>query len=101
MSAHTPGPWARTNLTIHTQSTAHRGALGLARVFDWIETDGVLDANEATANARLIAAAPALLEALEHMIGASTIVHTQGETERIHALSQARAAIAQAKGERS
>ena len=49
-ATHTPGPWTRTNLTIHTQSTAQRGALGLARVFDWIETDGVTDASEATAS---------------------------------------------------
>jgi hypothetical protein len=68
MTKHTPGPWDRTNLTIHTKSTAERGALGIARVFEaGIETEAADSVDQATANANLIAAAPALRKFIDQI----------------------------------
>ena len=71
MSAHTPGP--RCNMPEHWQSDG--------RSYDW----------------RLIAAAPALLEALEHLV--ETYGMPRAQEYEGTALIQARAAIRAAKGE--
>jgi hypothetical protein len=59
---------------------------------------------ESEANARLIAAAPALLEALQAMVDEQveymTINHL-GDPEKQHNIKRARAAIALAQGEQS
>lgn len=108
MSQHTSGPWRRTNLTIHTAPTADRPALVIARVLEaGIETEAANSVEQATANANLIAAAPALLEALEAVMAKNTRVQGPEQfadpadwiviTEA--AFDKARAAIAQAKGQ--
>lgn len=74
-AAPTPGPWARTNLTIHTVSTTDRPALKLARVYDAPESDGPASPEEATANARLLAAAPELRAALAALYEHCAMVH--------------------------
>ena len=68
---HTQGPWSDDHLSQHERATITGGKLRL------IKTDGVIvaflpqwldtpeEASEARANARLIAAAPDLLEALQ------------------------------------
>ncbi len=85
MSAHTPGPWV-ANLTPDGDKIAICGdGLVVAR------TTGVTE--EKQANARLIAAAPDLLQVLQDMLAN----HDAGES--IIGFETARAAIAKARGE--
>lgn len=83
---HTPGPWRKSGVII-------KGANGEAVCFlsqrndDHRKPDGELEAN-----ARLIAAAPKLLEALEVIVAAF-------DGDIADALKAAQAAIAEAKGE--
>lgn len=82
MSAHTPGPW-------HYEKAYHE-----SRYFVGSETHFDLAVVADEPDARLIAAAPALLEALEAMVtGAPPRYIPFGE------LDKARAAIRAAKGE--
>ena len=104
---HTPGPWLfRTAPTsaglCHIVSAADwRGAFiygdGLRKGID----DALPKAQELAANARLIAAAPDLLEALQHI--EEYWNQDQNETAMAdacwHAINTARAAIARATGE--
>lgn len=91
MSAHTPGPWKAGNVENRTG--------GRSAVLIW--ADGGDDLGEARtfADARLMAAAPELLEALERMV-AMFADHTQYDEEGYEtaAVAVARAAIAKAKG---
>ena len=59
------------------------------------------DLEQAKANARLIAAAPDLLEALEDMLAQADFAASVrgGEGHMKHAMAKARAAIVKAKGE--
>jgi phage tail protein X len=103
---HTPGPWRYGHL---------KGADGLYRteVFSdehggiaschWTPKhcgDGVTETYR-EANARLIAAAPDLLEALQVVLRDYTAVYDIGDVEMQPALYQARAAIAKATGEKT
>ena len=91
MSAqHTPGPWLTDRNNVHTgQIAIVHHCIGN----DWIEiwsdkwAETGMCESEQEANARLIAAAPDLLEALEAML---TVGQPEGLTEK------ARAAIAKA-----
>jgi hypothetical protein len=82
---HTPGPWDACGCTIYS------GEKRIGQTWD-AEDDG-LPAPEMEANARLIAAAPELLEAFEGMVA---------DWERVHGMipqdHEARAAIAKARG---
>lgn len=92
MSAHTPGPWFISEQyrklhgidSVLVASRIENGAPGIARVF----VAGL--GSQFEANARLIAAAPELLEALETII---TSTAPRRSLVRI-----ARAAIAKARG---
>lgn len=91
MSAHTPGPWFKS----HSPDYFANGA---TVVRHGNERSGLVVAvlpnlRQLDANARLIAAAPALLEALER------IIYTP-DMERADITDIARAAIAQAKEEK-
>ena len=101
---HTPGPWfifgnghcvggANTDATtLNEHPTAGIAMCGMAR----------RDPAECTANARLIAAAPDLLEALQaayDALGISYPLHSSDMDKRGAVLAQARAAIAKATGE--
>ncbi len=100
MSKHTPGPWKlaqdggagnRTRLVILGPRTLARGEL--AQIGDkWRAPD-----DEDRANARLIAAAPALLEALRGVANYIRILEREGyiTDDDVKAV---RAAIAQAEG---
>jgi hypothetical protein len=100
MSKHTPGPWEVVDLphgiVVRTESPKKTrfGASRYAAIggFDRAEPDQFA---EAMANARLIASAPDMLEALE------TIVATERDRHGYHPAwtDQARAAIAKARGE--
>lgn len=109
MNNHTPGPWAtetwtyevdRDIPTIRTAGDAIAQALDLWR-------DGADSTAERDANARLIAAAPDLLAALEEMVSEhdtywrNTVADNPGyfPPDDTGGLVLARAAIAKAKGE--
>ena len=100
-AAHTPGPWVLTDgdrfessCVITTHLRLDESIASIAEVeTDWIEPLG----SEQRANARLIAAAPDLLFALERMVRqhGSNFISYSGD----HPVSVARAAIAKATGE--
>jgi hypothetical protein len=91
---HTPGPWhigMKPGPIIYGPSGEQVACL----------LPAMLDNQENKANARLIAAAPALLEALKalHIVGLGSMADTEGDDAAISAMEQARQAIAQATGE--
>jgi len=86
MNKHTPGPWSVDDPhQIWAESAGEYVAI--TRVEDW-ET---IPREQAEANARLIATAPDLLEALNELIGWQT-------TAPHEAIQAAKAAIAKATG---
>lgn len=90
--AHTPGPWTILPNTPHFVRAMHP-AEGMQPVATVYHFDG-----ELSANARLIASAPELLEALEAVLPDLehyVATHGPGPDKR---LAAARAAIAKAKG---
>ena len=103
---HTPGPWlSRTTPTsaglCHIVSAADwRGAFIYGdRIREGVD-DALPKAQELAANARLIAAAPDLLEALQVMVRDYTASHADdGSLEMQPAILQASQAIARATGE--
>lgn len=109
---HTPGPWRvpdqtyRRHLTVETSDkidvfdgmVACPGSGGSVSYTDTICTLGWQGTPEWEANARLIAAAPDLLEALERCL--NFIENTESEMgDTLECGDKARAAIARAKGE--
>ena len=90
---HTPGPWYVVASGICASPTPQSGALYIA----WHNvSSSYRDSGEQAANARLIAAAPALLEALKSLMG--RFERTGEAWMGDPAMQQARAAIAQAEG---
>ena len=90
MSAHTPGPWrAVPNAPGISDTVIDSGRRVVADVISRKSTD------ELRANARLIAAAPELLDALEGLLNALPSATTHP------AIKAARAAIVKATGEAS
>lgn len=83
MSTHTPGPWHVAN---GCQIRSAKDQIAKA----WMMRNG-----EGLANARLIAAAPEMLEALEEIVSAAD---GDGWSQLDADLRKARAAIAKAKG---
>ena len=100
MSDYTKGPWkygaelsSRTGEWLISFDAGNRGrGIGIAETRP--------GSGQEEANARLIAAAPELLEALEWVLGEYQVIFTDetGKTEN-EAIAFARAAIAKAKGE--
>ena len=92
---HTPAPWVVESRPGHDSYVTGGGSYRIARVIHGYAVEG-------KANARLIAAAPALLAALEAMVGQAEepyhIDMFEATTHGAEALSSARAAIAQARG---
>lgn len=104
MTRHTPGPWYvsgtidgyairyRDQADYYTIATAHDD------IGAWRNTDD----EEAAANARLIAAAPELLEALRMMLEDADDAHGRGDGTpwvTFASMNRARAAIAKATGD--
>ena len=83
MSKHTPGPWKRKIKSV----------LIPIAPYEWAEAYG-----GSIANARLIAAAPDLLEALKEIVAAAD---GKGWEQLDPSFKKARAAIAKAEGEES
>ena len=102
-SKHTPGPWSayvdRSTKTIAVDIGPDPHG-GRPCIVDWTGFDGCdLPLNQRIANARLIAAAPDLLEALKDMLNAENTYPYGGMSEsEIAAIQKARAAIAKAEG---
>ena len=96
---HTPAPWRVSSESPHIIKKDYR-AIGSDAGFLIASTMGndnsgfYASEQEADANARLIAAAPELLEALEELIAATQHLDPCQAT-----VDKARAAIAKAKGE--
>jgi len=95
---HTPGPWIvsekRDGLLIIRQKDRATTLLPIGHVL----AAGWEDKETAMANAALIAAAPALLEALRELTTVLDFHDEQTDTEKSW-IKTARAAIAQAEGE--
>jgi len=95
-AAHTPGPW------MHVEEDGRRMAIGTVGTEYFplsrrvAVTIGI--GNSDKANARLIAAAPELLAALEGMVGLLDGYPCKPNTEVHAGLANARAAIAKARG---
>ena len=88
MSKHTQGQWKATEVA---NGFTVEGARYIADVHKW--TDG--PDSEAAANARLIAAAPEMLEALRHILAD----FEECEEASPEAVREAKAAIARATGQ--
>ena len=95
MSKHTPGPWTANKPTRDNgRAEIHAGCMLVAQAFNWM-----LDAEgdeQCWADARLIAAAPDLLEALKEIVDAAD---GAGWEQLDPSFKKARAAIAKATGE--
>ena len=96
MNKHTPGPWETDDIKScdghrYVLAGNHEEAQVIARIT--LRTFVGPTQSESEANARLIAAAPELLESLRLFVGENK-THTEGERMEV-----ARAAIAKATGE--
>ena len=95
---HTPGPWCVFHMgdTIAIE-TGVEASGSRPNVIDWTGFDSnEQDPGTDLANARLIAAAPELLEALENIT--ANLEHAFPALKDLGPLSQARAAITKARG---
>ena len=96
MSTHTPGPWEAAGSYVRTKRTASGGGFFVAdcwRSWDPANVEFAFDGSEADANARLIAAAPDLLESLR-----MAVKYLKGENMGSVMLPKFDAAIAKAEG---
>lgn len=99
MSKHTQGPWIATAKL--SASENHRGFRIMDGANTWALADvqpGDEDGEIGRANAHLIAAAPAMLEALEKLVYTLEDEVLMHDDQRA-AMTQARAAIKAARGE--
>jgi len=100
MSKHTPGPWHHTGREFNDVRDSDDELVAVALHLRVGQPERSVQ--EAEANARLIAAAPELLDALKKMESALAKCfgpHKAEEGDRHRALAQARVAIAKATGE--
>jgi hypothetical protein len=98
MSKHTPGDWYVSHNELTSDSLPGRNTIATMAV--WLPHAE----EEQRANARLMAAAPDLLEALNAIIAVDeksplVIMHPSVRTQLIVALDDARKAIAKAEGQ--
>lgn len=102
MTQHTPGPWEPTLGQVPPESVWNQhGFARICRLSDRYDS-GPLSNSTITANARLIAAAPdllAALEALAEFIPDIALHNTQAMMRRDTAINLTMAALAKAKGE--
>lgn len=100
MTDHTPGPWGASGVHVRTETHTVAVAVGQTRKAPWDGPDASVDYDQCCANARLIAAAPDLLEALEEVLEDITHEdHVPGDWSVQVVVRKAREAIAKAKGE--
>lgn len=94
MSKHTPGPWFVDGLIV---SAAGKGSVGFAYGPSFAERSEV--GRESLANARLIAVAPELLEALQMLLSYTLSCEALLNATPAGQIEVARAAIAKATGD--
>lgn len=105
MSKHTPGPWelqkplfGEQHIYVHSENSINGKVLSGRQHICVVPYEGKRGSaayhEMFNANARLIAAAPVLLEALKQ-----AVAWIEGERTPIDALANARAAIAKAEGQ--
>ena len=85
---HTPGPWIAHGITINHEQPGVEYPIATT-------TNSPIPTEEAYANARLIAAAPAMLEALRAV---AALANGQGRANLMEVAGQAQQIIAQAEG---
>ena len=88
MNKHTPGPWRVVEDRVPASLEVYSGKTAIAECWRRAETETEL------ANARLIAAAPELLDALQYLANVCPAINAQGE----EAHQRASAAVAKAVG---
>lgn len=106
MSKHTPGPWVvNREKYAHITNTMFAGIVadicyvaGEEPLFVCTPTDWIVTADERLPNARLIAAAPDLLEALQDVLAWIDEIGAEAKRRDTERLAPARAAIAKAEG---
>jgi len=93
LPAHTPGPWGTEpyGRVVATCGNVQRGTV-------WASCDKLKSADECRANARLIAAAPELLQAAQTMLALVMLKYGNLDADVNTATDAARAAIAKALG---
>lgn len=96
MSGHTPGPWSYRQADRISHGRAIRGAMVLRVKKGGTTVVADLTGPDSDANARLMAAAPELLDALREAYAAMEPMHHEPVVSE--ALDAARAAIAKAGG---
>jgi len=94
-SKHTPGPWTIDG-SVRTSINAGTKHIALANFYNSVEPEFNVSGEEHEANARLIAAAPELLAALDELVDALTAGYVPQQDGRM--LKEARALIAKAEG---
>lgn len=100
MSAHTPSPWEAKCAKDGCGDIGIVGDCGVvAECFHDIRKFGENAHSECLANARLIAAAPELLEALKSIVTSLSDNDDEGMIEHSEQIIAARAAISKATGE--
>ena len=97
MSKHRPGPWAffdqhPEKVVYHIRDKNHLHEIATIYRYESNPCDTLADA-------RLIAAAPELLEAVDALVDFVKLIGSGGDPIQIELLNLARAAIAKAKGE--
>jgi hypothetical protein len=103
---HTPGPWQWSHNGASTHDThcieiSGGDRIGNVAYCQSYTGDGYDDRSETIANARLIAAAPELLEALQAIVKSLADHDDEGMVEHAAQMVAARAAIAKATGEQA
>jgi hypothetical protein len=98
MSAHTPGPWTDRAIDESQWSIYDSRGWSVAQAHQIKVLSSDLKQAERTANARLIAAAPDLLEALQILMSDMGHLSMKGHMD---AAKKARAAITKATGEQA
>ena len=101
MRKHTPGPWAVEDSIDGPIVYSEKTEVIISDCKNFAVPSGSIH-EQCSANARLIAAAPDLLDALEAMLAHTACIDpTQGyiPEDDFSAVKQARAAISKAKGE--
>lgn len=103
---HTPGPWKHYRRSSTDPDELHRFFIGQPEGNNHIIANTVkeYESIDDEANARLIAAAPDLLDALERLFEHTAMIHNgwgeiDNTKEANSAIRDARAAIAKAKGD--
>ena len=102
---HTPGPWTSypCNLERYSRVITANGAMVQIAMTKEVYGDRRTyePGEETTANARLIAAAPELLELLERAVGRLEIAHRNGDSIMKEWVIDAHTAILKATGEQA